>query len=174
MAGQSAVTVSYDALGSILSKTGVGTYTYGAGSAGPHAVSKAAGLKYCYDKNGNNISGDGRTITYTACGLPSQISDGHVTGFAYGPDRSRYRRIDNGTAGTTTTRYVGSVEIIFKPNGDQDRKRYIAGVAVETVHFGNNAIDARRVAGRLQSLQTTRLTGSPDAQRIRTEMSASE
>jgi RHS repeat-associated protein len=97
-----------------------------------------------YDANSDDSSGYGRSIVYTTFDPPSQISDGHVTSFNDGPDRSSYRRIDNGTAGTTTTRYVGSVEIIFKPNGDQDRKRYIAGVAVETVHFGDNAIEDYR------------------------------
>ena len=36
--GQTAMCVSYDAHGNITSKTGVGSYTYGAGNAGPHAV----------------------------------------------------------------------------------------------------------------------------------------
>ena len=52
-------------------------------------------------------------------------------------------RLDN-VSGITTTRYIGNVEIIFKPNGDQDRKRYIAGVAIETIHFGNNNIEDSR------------------------------
>jgi len=35
--------MAYDALGNIASKTGVGSYLYGAGTAGPHAVTSIAG-----------------------------------------------------------------------------------------------------------------------------------
>ncbi|MCG8370868.1 MAG: hypothetical protein MJA32_10195, partial [Proteobacteria bacterium] len=64
---------------------------------------------------------------------PTTITKGgNTVSFAYGVDRSRYRRIDQGASGTTTTRYIGNVEIIERPNGTQERKRYIAGVAIET------------------------------------------
>ena len=56
-------TMTYDATGNILSKSDVGTYTYGqahsactSGFAGPHALTTVAGTKnatYCYDANGN-------------------------------------------------------------------------------------------------------------------------
>jgi hypothetical protein len=52
---------------------------------------------------------------------------GHTTSFAYSPERARYQRIDQGTAGTTN-RYIGNVEVMFLPNGDQDCKRYLAGL----------------------------------------------
>ena len=143
--GQSSVTLSYDGIGNITSKSDVGTYTYGAGSAGPHAVTGAGGATYLYDTNGSNKSGDDRTIQYTTFDKPGQITKGgHTTSFAYGPDRARYRRVDSGTGGTKTTRYIGNVEIIFQTNGDQDRKRYIAGVAIETIHFGDNSIEDYR------------------------------
>ena len=47
--------VTYDLLGNITSKTGVGSYAYGSGNAGPHAVSSANGFTYTYDQNGNMI-----------------------------------------------------------------------------------------------------------------------
>ncbi len=123
-----------------------GSYdAYGAGGAGPHAVTGAGGATYGYDANGNNTSGDGRIIQYTTFDKADYISKGgHITTFAYGPDRARYRRVDDGSGGVTTTRYIGNVEIIFQPNGDQDRKRYIAGIAVETIHFGNNSVEDYR------------------------------
>ena len=145
VSGQSTVSVAYNGIGNITSKSDVGVYTYGAGSAGPHAVTAAGGSSYAYDANGSNISGDGRTISYTTFDKPDQVTKGgHTTTFAYGPDRSRYRRIDTSSAGTTTTRYVGNVEIVFLPNGDQKRKRYIAGTVVETVYFGNNSVEDNR------------------------------
>ncbi|MCG8371189.1 MAG: FG-GAP-like repeat-containing protein, partial [Proteobacteria bacterium] len=131
--GQTPLAVTYDAIGNIKTKTGIqGTYQYGV-NAGPHAVTSANGQTYVYDDNGNNVSGGGRTINYSTFDKPTKITKGgNTVRFAYGVDRSRYRRIDQGASGTTTTRYIGNVEIIERPNGTQERKRYIAGVAIET------------------------------------------
>jgi YD repeat-containing protein len=52
-----AQTYAYDAIGNLLQKPDVGTYTYG-GTAGPHAVTKTAGRiakTYRYDAKGNQI-----------------------------------------------------------------------------------------------------------------------
>ena len=64
--GSSAQTLTYNAIGNITHKSDVGSYSYGAGTAGPHAVTSAGGQSYSYDANGNNISGDGRSISYTS------------------------------------------------------------------------------------------------------------
>jgi Calx-beta domain/Beta-propeller repeat len=56
---------TYDPLGNILSKTGVGAYSYGAQSAlcptgalnKPHAAVSAVAASYSYDQNGNMLSG---------------------------------------------------------------------------------------------------------------------
>lgn len=82
--------VAYDALGNIISKTGVGVYQYGSqcagNTAGPHAAcaisaqdqsSNTIGTKnavYSYDANGNMLSGDGRSITWSLFDKPTQIS----------------------------------------------------------------------------------------------------
>src|SRR5690606_9682165 len=49
--GNSDQDVTYDGLGNITRKAGVGEYTYGQ-AAGPHAVTKAGGTGYTYDHNG--------------------------------------------------------------------------------------------------------------------------
>ena len=148
--GETAVTVEYDDqhLGNIKFKSDVGTYSYGAGSAGPHAVTSAGGGTYTYDANGNNLTGNGRTIKYTTFDKPFEIStSAHTTSFAYGPDRARYKRIDVGTSGTTTTRYIGNVEIIERPDGKTEKKRYVAGIAIETQHFtASNASAGTEIA----------------------------
>jgi len=132
--GETPITVNYYLNGNINTKSDVGTYSYGANGAGPHAVTAAGGVTYSYDANGNNeLSSDGRTIKYTTFDKPYEISKGgHTVEFAYGPDRSRYRRIDTGADGVTTTRYIGSVEIIDRPNNVRERKRHIAGIVIET------------------------------------------
>jgi RHS repeat-associated protein len=142
--GQGMIEVEYDLLGNITSKTGVGDYDYDLNR--PHVLLSAGSATYTYDLNGNNLTGDGRTLQYTTFDKPFEITKGgHATSFAYGPDRARYRRIDVGIDGTTTTRYIGNVEIIFHPDGTEVRKRYLAGVAIES----------RTIVGTTESGRTT-------------------
>ena len=97
--------MTYGPTGNILSKSDIGTYTYGqvhsgcaSGFAGPHAVTTVSGTKnatYCYDANGNMTTGDGRVIGYTAFDKPERIEKGgNIVRFFYGPDRKRFKRID--------------------------------------------------------------------------------
>lgn len=134
--------VSYDAIGNIKSKTGVGSYSYGATcngvTAGPHAVTSITSPKssnYCYDHNGNMISGDGRTIQYSAFDKPISIQKGNVISeISYGPDRNRYKRIDTTSSGTTTYHYVGGLyERLSKSNGDVEERSFIGGLAIYSV-----------------------------------------
>lgn len=82
------VSLTYGSGGTILSKTDVGTYTYGPQGGGnrlPHAVQSVAGVSYGYDFNGNAISATGgkwRKVTYTSFDAPDVItgaSDGNGT-----------------------------------------------------------------------------------------------
>ncbi len=73
--GTGTTAMTYAASGNILTKTGVGTYSYGTNvtsGAGPHAITSIAGTvngvtnpTYAYDADGNMLSGAGRTATYT-------------------------------------------------------------------------------------------------------------
>ena len=137
------VALSYDASGNITSKSDVGAYAYGAAAAacgtafaGPHAVTATSGVRnsdYCYDLNGNMVSGGGREIAWSSFGMPTLITQGlNSVSFFYGPDRQRYKRIDTGTTGVSTTRYIGgkAYEEISRSDGAVEKKHYIAGVAV--------------------------------------------
>ena len=141
--GLNTVTLTYDAVGNIASKSDVGAYTYaethpgtcGSGHAGPHAVTSVAGSKnatYCYDLNGNMTSGDGRAVVYSAFDKPEQILKGlYTTIFRYGAGRARFEKTDVGPSGTTVTTYIGSA-FYEEENGPSGlkKKHYIAGVAV--------------------------------------------
>ncbi|WP_157960525.1 hypothetical protein, partial [Marinimicrobium alkaliphilum] len=77
------------------------------------------------------LEGNGRTIDYSVFNKPTKITKGnHTTEFAYGPDRQRYKRVDQGTDGTTTTLYIGSVEKIHYPDNTVHWRRQIGGVAI--------------------------------------------
>ena len=103
-------TVGYDALGDITSKTGVGTYAYGAGVAGPHAVSSIAGTvngvvnpAYTYDANNNMTAGAGRTVTYTSFNMAASIVQGSTTvSLSYDSEHTRVKM----TAPSGTTYYL--------------------------------------------------------------------
>ncbi|WP_179957628.1 FG-GAP-like repeat-containing protein [Exilibacterium tricleocarpae] len=140
-------TVGYNAIGNILSKTGVGNYSYGGTcsgvQAGPHAVTAISGAKstsYCYDANGNMISGDGRTITYSHFDKPTRITKGSaVTEITYGPDRDRYFRKDTISGKVSEYTYVGGLyeKVQFKDNdttvNKTEERHFIGGFAVLTL-----------------------------------------
>ena len=132
--GGATTNVTYDSRGNIKSKTGVGTYRYGAGTAGPHAVTSiVGGSSYTYDRNGNNLTGDGRTLHYTSFDKVYHITKGtHTTRFTYGPDRARFLREDwQGASLATRTLYVGASEYhTNNSTGATEIKRMVAGALI--------------------------------------------
>jgi RHS repeat-associated protein len=90
--GVSNLSISYDNYGNILSKSDVGSYTYGENGASPHAVTSVTGVvnaTFAYDANGNRISGNNRTITYNGEDKPVFIGNdltGEATRLRYGVD----------------------------------------------------------------------------------------
>ena len=139
--GQPKQSLTYDSYGNIQSRTGVGTYRYD--PARPGAVASVVApdgtrKPYAYDAGGNNISGGGRTLAYTAFGKTASIKrDGRETAFVHAPDRTRFKRADTDTRGrTTTTLYLGNVERTTKPDGSLEVRRHVGGsLAVHTLHY---------------------------------------
>lgn len=120
-------------------------FVVGEHCAGPNAVITFDGDSYAYDANGNNISGGGRTIAYTVFDKAASIELGaHTTSFTYAPDRSRFKRVDSDGSSVTTTLYIGNVEVINLPNGDEEHKRHIGGVALEILLFSGGSGPAVR------------------------------
>ncbi|WP_343843074.1 FG-GAP-like repeat-containing protein [Bowmanella denitrificans] len=139
--------VSYQANGNIDSKADVqngAAYQYGQQAsqctyqAGPHAVTQVGNLSYCYDRNGNQTrtyeNGSAvRRIDYGHFDKPTLISAGSATTeFAYDSKRSRYKRVTVQGAETTTTYYLGNVEVVSKTGSNVvEIKRYLPG-AIDT------------------------------------------
>ena len=132
----------YDAVGNMVNKSDVSAsdYVYGAGSAGPHAVTSAGGNTYAYDASGNMVSGAGRTLTWTSFQKPLTIAKGSTTStFEYGPDRTRVRQVKVKGTVTETVTYVGGMyEQVSKTGTATEHVHYIfAGgvrIAVETAN----------------------------------------
>ena len=123
---------TYDAIGNLTSKTGVGIYRYppsGAGSTGPSAVSAVAGTVagltnpvFSYDAIGNQASGLARSYAWTSYNMASSIDklDGATavqrTAFIYNPEHERTRQVVSSMSGgapgaaSRTIWYGGGIE----------------------------------------------------------------
>lgn len=147
---------SYDALGNIKSKTGVGTYSYNA--TNPYKLATVSGgskaYTMAYDAHGNITSDSQRTFSYSSADMPLKIAQGGtITEFAYGPDNQRFYRKDsrteNGVATTTETFYAGKVyEQHHKKTGSQttpsiEHRWYIGPVVI--TNFENTGAEQYEV-----------------------------
>jgi len=115
--GATVSSTTYDEIGNIQTKTGIaGTYQYGAGNAGPHAVTAADGVAYTYDNNGNMLgrSQGGTNISSTAWTSFNKVStlyngnDGSE--FTYGIGNSRITQISFKDGDGTKKLYLGGFE----------------------------------------------------------------
>lgn len=116
--------IAYNALGNIISKTGVGNYAYG-DPLHKHAVTAVTGgpvnLSYTYDANGNLVSGAGRSVTWTAWNMPASLTQGGQTqSWLYDTERSRYKL----TAPGRTTWYINPS---VHQGGHYEQTKYSSG-----------------------------------------------
>nr|WP_275442974.1 RHS repeat-associated core domain-containing protein [Pseudoalteromonas sp. OOF1S-7] len=155
ISGGPSTTISYNELGNITYKTGVGHYHYQ--SSRPHAVTKVTGDRantYQYDAAGNMVKDNARELVYNTFHKPVYIKkDSYWVEFAYSGSGKRYKRTEfggekglllpilNGRIKTfipiaQETRYVGNVEFIrYGGQSTWVSKRYIAGkVLITTVN----------------------------------------
>ncbi|WP_253816047.1 RHS repeat-associated core domain-containing protein [Vibrio coralliilyticus] len=88
----------YDKLGNLIHKSDIGDYHYSGQQAGPHAVTKANGLNYQYDDNGNMLrawadgnSTNERELEWTEFNKPNKITrNGKIVEFFYDANHNRY------------------------------------------------------------------------------------
>jgi RHS repeat-associated protein len=161
--GLPTLTLSYDKLGNICSKNGVG-YSYagragcglnsvggsgGTGSTSPHAVTARGTLGYQYDLAGNMTTTTGgthgtRSVRFDGAGNADRLAiSTQSTSFWYAGG-GRYLRLDESSeAPAKLTRYLGSVEWILRSNGAEERKRNIGGFLLLT-ETGDQAAPTRK------------------------------
>ena len=120
-------TFTYDSIGDIASKTGVGTGNYvypasGANAVQPHAVSSIPGIgSFSYDANGNMLAGAGRGMSWNSFDMPITMTEGsNSSAFVYGPEHQRTKQ----TRGDgTVIFYAGAMEADLL-NGNTTVKTY--------------------------------------------------
>ncbi|SHN18949.1 RHS repeat domain-containing protein [Rhizobacter sp. OV335] len=165
-------TTTYDELGNLTTKTGVGLYNYppsGAGSTGPSAVRGVTGMvaglanpQFSYDANGNLLKGLARAYAWSSYNMPSSIDklNGDTatqrTEFVYGTEHERARQVvrpvNAGTAGdpTTTIWYGGSIEkeIDSAANTTTVRTTLPLGLGFIEEQFSGTSVSAGSIASR--------------------------
>ena len=131
--------LTYDIMGNITTKSGVGTYTYGI-TAGPHAVTSitdtSGTINYNYDANGNMTSGDGRAITYSSYNKPVSMTRAAKSSVMdYGPERQLIKEVDDTTGASRTTYYFGSTyeKILEGPTNTVTHKYHITAQGGGTI-----------------------------------------
>lgn len=86
---RSTLTMTYDAIGNLTSRSDVGSYTC-------HAVIAAGANSYAYDANGNMVTRNGAPIGWRSDNLPVVINAaGYSAQFDYAPDGERRRQVSS-------------------------------------------------------------------------------
>ncbi|VVH60096.1 hypothetical protein BAZOLSSOX_691, partial [uncultured Gammaproteobacteria bacterium] len=136
------VDYKYDINGNILNKSDVGDYSYNAASGvRPHTPNSITGIKtntstntnnqdrtYTYDANGSMTKNNDKTIQWTSFNKPKSFTKGKdSTTFTYGPDRSRYQKVQTRSSDNTTitTQYFGKIYEKIKQNTNTEHKHFI-------------------------------------------------
>ena len=126
--GPDPITLTYDAMGNIQTKTGIaGSYTYHATKK--PAVTAAGSFTFAYDANGNASTRNGFPVTWYSYNLPNTISasGSNSSQFFYAPDRSRWKQVAIFGGTTETTIYIGGLVEKVTLGAVTSWKHYIAG-----------------------------------------------
>ena len=111
------------------------------GNAGPNAVrqvtkSGGAVVNFSYDNEGNLLTGDGLTISYTSFKQPSSISrGGNSFSFGYGARLERVKEVRN-----SLTTY--EIDKAYEKSSDGSWKLYLDDVAI----ISHSSADGHRIA----------------------------
>ncbi len=143
--GPDPITVAYDALGNITSKSDVaGGSNWAYHATKKHAVTTAGtgGPTFAYDANGNVSTRNGSTISWYSHNLPNTISasGSNSSQFFYTPDRARWKQVASYGGTAETTIYIGGMIEKVTLGAVTSWKHYISGgsgpVAVYTRKSG--------------------------------------
>jgi RHS repeat-associated protein len=130
--GTQNLSVTYDGTGNITSRSDVAggaSWTYD--PTHKHEVTQAgnSSYQYSYDANGNAITRQGSTISWSSYNYPTTINAGsggtaETVAFSYGPDRQRWQQMYTGNSTQEATNYIGGLlEVVA--SGSTDYRHYI-------------------------------------------------
>ncbi|MBP6882460.1 MAG: VCBS repeat-containing protein [Candidatus Levybacteria bacterium] len=112
--GATSLTMSYNEIGNLKYKSDVGSYSYGGLNSGTHQVRSITGAlpnTYTYDLNGNRLTSNTGSVTYTSFDKAKVIKEGTATStLTYGADLNRIKQVEVKGALSTTTLYLGAHE----------------------------------------------------------------
>ena len=143
--------LSYDEIGNISWKSDVCASTmpcYAYHASRRHAVIAAGGAAYIYDANGNMVSRDGATISWTSDNLPSVIAsaNGNSSQFWHGPAGNRWKQLASNAGATETTIYAGELTEKVTSAGVTTWRHYVpapTGMAAIRLRFGDGTAATR-------------------------------
>lgn len=167
------ISIIYDNLGNITSKSAVGAYDYTGHVHQLQSVTLSGQVTfYQYDNNGDmrcsggngtNCAGGGtlRTTTWTPENQPSQITNnGNSVTFAYDPEGQRYQEysLPSGGTGTTTLEVGDYAEVITPDSGGSTYRMMVKAsgqtVAIHTIQSAGNYTDDYMHYDHLGSVDT--------------------
>jgi RHS repeat-associated protein len=168
------LSVTYDSTGNITSRSDVAngaSWTYS--TTQKHAVTQAGSsvYQYSYDANGNAITRQGSTISWSSYNFPTTINAGsgstaETVTFAYGPDRKRWQQMYTGNGTQETTNYVGGSLEVVASGGVTDYRHYIsaAGEQIAVYSRKSNGTNAFSYLLSDQQASVASITNSSGAQ----------
>jgi RHS repeat-associated protein len=131
--GTQNLSVTYDGTGNITSRSDVAggaSWTYDPNRK--HEVTQAgsSGFQYSYDNNGNAITRQGSTISWSSYNYPTTINAGtgstaETVAFSYGPERQRWQQTYVGNSTQETTNYIGGLLEVVASGSVTDYRHYI-------------------------------------------------
>jgi RHS repeat-associated protein len=86
--------------------------------------------KYSYDANGNAITRQGSSISWSSYNYPTTINAGsgstaETVAFSYGPERQRWQQMYTGNSTQETTNYIGGLLEVVASGSVTDYRHYI-------------------------------------------------
>ncbi|RZA15574.1 MAG: hypothetical protein EOP10_26115, partial [Proteobacteria bacterium] len=137
------VSLTYDEIGNIETRSDRGTYVYGeacaGGKASPQALSRVGENRFCYNALGQLTEGAGKKVVWGAYGVPTEIQKGeNFVKLRYNPMGQRIETVSKQSTGVRKTVSIGVFDEISDSDGVEQRHNLPGGLVV-TSRGGNES-----------------------------------
>ncbi|RYZ88408.1 MAG: hypothetical protein EOP04_09475, partial [Proteobacteria bacterium] len=129
------VSLAYDELGNIRSRSDRGSYFYNeacaGGKASPQALSRVGENRFCYNALGQLTEGAGKKVLWGAYGVPIEIQKGeNFVKLRYNPMGQRIETLSRQSTGLRKTMSIGVFDEISDQDGVEQRHNLPGGLVV--------------------------------------------